>query len=158
MRRPIKLVLLILVGLLIAIQFIQPERNLSEDTQENDMLYSMVVPGQVAELLKNSCYDCHSNYTRYPWYSKISPVSWFLNKHIEQGKEALNFSEFAGLKQRKKIGILSSLCEVLELGSMPLPGFLLIHQDAVLDDEEISEICNWSESESLKIMQSDHRP
>ena len=158
MRRPLKLTGLILVGLLIAIQFIQPKQNLSEQMQENDMLFSMAVPAQVAKLLKNSCYDCHSEYTHYPWYSRISPVSWLLNRHVEEGKEALNFNDYAGLKERKKIGILSSLCEVLELGSMPLPGYLIIHQDAVLGDEEIAEICDWSESEALKIMQSGDAP
>ncbi len=158
MRRQIKLTGLILLGLLIAIQFIQPERNLSEDVKENDMLNSMAVPAEVAELLQNSCYDCHSEYTRYPWYSKISPVSWFLNRHIEQGKEDLNFNEYAGLKERKKIGVLTSVCEVLESGAMPLPGYLFIHQSAVLDDEEIAEICDWAESEALKIMQSDDTP
>ena len=158
MRRPIKLAGLILVALLFAIQFIQPEQNLSEQMQENDMLYSLAVPAQVAELLKNSCYDCHSEFTHYPWYSRISPVSWLLNRHIEEGKEALNFNEYAGLKERKKIGTLSSLCEVLESGSMPLRGYLIIHKEAVLGDEEIAEICDWSESEALKIMQSGDAP
>lgn len=158
MRRQIKLAGLILVVLLFAIQFIQPERNLSEQMQENDMLYSLDVPAQVAVLLKNSCYDCHSESTHYPWYSRISPVSWFLNRHIEEGKEALNFNEYAGLKLRKQIGALSSLCEVLESGSMPLPSYLIIHRGAVLGDEDIAEICDWSESEALKIMQSDDTP
>lgn len=153
MRKP-KLAGLILVGLLFAIQFIQPDRNLSEDTQENDMLSAMAVPGHMADLLKNSCYDCHSEFTRYPWYSRISPVSWLLNLHIERGKEGLNFNEYAGLKERKKIGTLTSVCDVLESGSMPLPGYLIIHRDAVLDDGEIAEICDWAESEALKIMQS----
>ena len=158
MRKPFKIAGLALIGFIVVIQFIQPERNIYEGSPEHDMLSTLSVPDPVADLLKNSCYDCHSANTRYPWYSKISPVSWYLNRHIEQGKEALNFSEFAQLKKRKKIGALSSLCEVLESGSMPLPGFLIIHRNAVLDEEEITSICDWSESEALIIMQSDATP
>jgi Haem-binding domain len=158
MGKPFKIAGLALIGFIVVIQFIQPERNIYEGSPEHDMLSTLSVPILVAELLQNSCYDCHSANTRYPWYSKISPVSWYLNLHIEQGKEALNFSEFAQLKKRKKIGALSSICEVLELGSMPLPGFLIIHRNAVMDEEEIASICDWSESEALIIMQSDAKP
>jgi len=153
MRRPLKLAGLVLAGLLIAIQFIQPERNLSGDSRENDMLNAVTVSQEVAGLLKNSCYDCHSDNTRYPWYSRIAPASWYLNRHIVLGKDALNFSEYGGFKNRKKIGTLSSLCEVLESESMPLKSFLIIHRDAVLDDEEIVAICDWTEAEALNIMQ-----
>jgi len=153
-----KLVGLILVGVLIAIQFIQPEQNLSDDLPESDMLHSLAAPQEVAGLLKNSCYDCHSAHTRYPWYSKLAPASWYLNLHVVKGKDALNFSEYRLQKKRKKIETLSSLCEVIESGAMPLKSFLLIHRDAVLDDEEILRLCEWSESEALKIIQSGQNP
>lgn len=158
MRRPVKLAGLILAGLLIAIQLISPERNISEVSPENDMLNSLAAPEKVARLMKNSCYDCHSDNTRYPWYSRVAPASWYLNRHIVLGKDALNFSEYDGLKDRKKIGTLSSLCEVLESGSMPLKSFLIVHRDAVLSEEEITAICDWSEAEALKIMRLAETP
>ena len=87
MRKPIKIAGLILVGAFIVAQFFQPEKNLREGPQDHDIMATLDVPEQVEALLKNSCYDCHSNHTRYPWYNKISPVSWYLSKHIEAGKE-----------------------------------------------------------------------
>ena len=154
MHKAVKIALLIVAGILIVAQFFQPDRNLQEQATENDIMLSMEVPAQVAALLKNACYDCHSNQTRYPWYSKISPVSWYLHKHVVEGKEALNFSEFGQLGKRKMIGSFSSICEVLEAGNMPLASYTLIHRDANLEQEERDAICDWAESETGQLMNS----
>jgi len=154
MRKAVKIAGLILVVALIIAQFIQPDTNLHEQASEHDLLNTFEVPDQVASLLKNSCYDCHSNHTRYPWYSKISPLSWYLYKHIEEGKEALNFSEFGLLEKRKMVSGLSGVCELIESGSMPLVSFTIIHRDARLDEDEQSIICKWSEAEAGKLLKS----
>ncbi|MCP4313583.1 MAG: heme-binding domain-containing protein [Bacteroidetes bacterium] len=157
-RKGIKIAGLILTGGLIVMQFVQPEQNRFEGSPEHDMLTSLSAPVHLAALLKNSCYDCHSENSRYPWYSKISPVSWYLSGHIQRGKEAVNFSNFNQLDPRKKISVLSGICEVVESGTMPLPSFLIIHGDAGLDEDEMETICHWSESESMRIMNSDRDP
>lgn len=153
MRRSLKISLLILLGVFIVAQFFRPEKNLAEIPAEDDLFMMTDVPAEVAALLKNSCYDCHSDNTRYPWYSNISPVSWYLSKHVELGKEALNFSEFGSLEKRKKISKLSSICEVVESGSMPLVSFTIIHRDANLDENEQELICDWTEAEAEVLMQ-----
>ena len=94
MGKKVKIAGPLLLGLLILAQFFQPDKNISEGPEEDNILLILDVPEQVAGLLTNSCYDCHSNNTRYPWYNRISPVSWYLHKHVVAGKEALNFSEF----------------------------------------------------------------
>ncbi len=147
---------LFILGLFILAQIFQPDKNLSEGPEDDELALSLDVPDEVLSLLKNSCYDCHSNNTRYPWYNRISPVSWYLNKHVLAGKEALNFSEFGQLKTRKMIGNLSTICEVLEAGSMPLVSFTVIHRDAILDEEEKSLICDWAESESVRLMKAEN--
>lgn len=147
---------LFILGLFILAQIFQPDKNLSEGPEDDELALSLDVPDEVLSLLKNSCYDCHSNHTRYPWYNRISPVSWYLNKHVLAGKEALNFSEFGQLKTRKMIGNLSTICEVLEAGSMPLVSFTVIHRDAILDEEEKSLICDWAESESVRLMKAEN--
>ncbi len=53
------------------------------------------VPKQVANIIKTSCYDCHSNNTAYPWYNKVQPAAWFLENHVKHGKEVLNFNEYS---------------------------------------------------------------
>ena len=109
-------------------------------------------PGHVAELIKGSCYDCHSNQTVYPWYSKVAPVSWYLKKHIKEGKEDLNVSEYASMDKADKIEFLVDICEVVEAGNMPLISYTLIHKEARLSEEDREAICVWSEEEALKVM------
>ena len=89
----LKKILLGLLAVLLVIQFFRPEKN-----DSNDQTYALAekyeVPENVRLTLKVSCNDCHSNLTRYPWYSKIQPIAWWLDDHIEDGKGHLNFSEF----------------------------------------------------------------
>lgn len=152
MRKPIKMVGIVLVGGIVLIQFFQPERNLGNVDTENDLVTVTMVPDSLATILKNSCYDCHSNWTEYPWYSYISPVSWYLEKHIRKGKEELNMSDFGNLEKGMKIGVLADVCDVMESGSMPLKSYLVIHKSALVSEAEKKAICSWSELEALKIM------
>ena len=158
MRRPLKIAGLILAWALIVAQFFQPEKNLNAGPQEHDIMGFLVVPDQVASLLKNSCYDCHSNNTPYPWYNKISPVSWYLDKHVKDGKKALNFNEFGLLNQRKMIGTLSTVCEVIESGSMPLVSYTFIHRSANLDEDEVNVLCDWAEAGAEHLMRAAAKP
>src|SRR5437867_1034567 len=90
----------------VAIQFIQPARNKNNETSENDITMKYRVPGNVLTVLQTSCYDCHSNNTNYPWYSRIQPFGWFLERHIKKGKAELNFSEFNSYTTRRTISKL----------------------------------------------------
>jgi hypothetical protein len=75
-----------------------------------------------------------------------------LAKHIREGKEELNFSEFGNLERRNMIGVLTEICEVVEEGSMPLPGYVAMHKEADFSEEEMQELCEWAEMEALKLM------
>ena len=134
------------------IQFFHPERNSGNNTSNVDFLAVTSAPDSLAAIFKYSCYDCHSNRTNYPWYSYISPVSWFLNKHIEEGKEELNLSQFGNLDKNQKIGVLSDICEELESGSMPLKSYLIIHRKALVNVADAGAICDWTELAALNIM------
>jgi hypothetical protein len=158
MRRPLKIAGLILAGALIVAQFFQPDKNLNVGPHEYDITGFLEVPDQVASLLTNSCYDCHSNNTQYPWYNKISPISWYLGKHVKDGKKALNFNEFGLLNQRKMIGALSTVCEVIESGFMPLVSYTFIHRSAGLDEDEVSGLCDWAEAGAEQLMKTPAKP
>ena len=152
MKRGWKIAVIALVAGLIVIQFFRPEKNSGPLDPELDLL-SVASPSEnVADLIKNSCYDCHSNQTAYPWYSKISPVSWYLNKHIQRGKAELNASEYGNLDKSDKIEFLVDIAEVMEEGSMPLSSYTLIHKEARLSEEAREAIILWSEEEALKVM------
>jgi hypothetical protein len=149
-KRLIYLVSIVAVGILI--QFIRPERNLGVLETEDDFIRVSQIPDTLAGLLLNSCYDCHSNRTRYPWYSHVAPFSWYLNKHIVEGKAHLNFSSWGIMDKAQKITQLDQICEETASGSMPLPSFLLIHRSARLSDKDIQAICDWAEAASMRIL------
>ena len=152
MGRRLKLVGLGLIVVLIVLQFFQPEQNNAPIDPELDMLEVLAPPDPMVNLIRDACYDCHSNQTVYPWYNKISPVSWYLYKHIKKGKEDLNFSDYGLLDKADKIGAFADFCDVLDAGTMPLQSYKLIHKDARLTQEERENLCNWSEKEALKVM------
>ena len=90
----IKKILLALLGVFIAIQFIQPAHNKSVQVVPADFSEIYTVPVNIQFGLQNTCYDCHSNNTVYPWYSNIQPIAWMMSRHIKNGKDKLNFSDF----------------------------------------------------------------
>lgn len=152
MKKSVKFVGLLLIAVLIILQFFQPEKNLSSDSEENDLLLVASVPDSLASVLLNACYDCHSNHTEYPLYSRISPVSWYLDKHIRKGKEDLNLSEYGLLEKADKIGALSDIYDALDGGTMPLQSYMLIHRDARISQEEIDALIDWADQESLSLI------
>ena len=86
---------------------------------------------QTRELAKRACFDCHSNETVWPWYSNLNPVAWMLQDHINEGREALNFSEWnRGYRELDEIG------EVIQEGRMPLANYLALHPEARLTPQE----------------------
>ncbi|CCH56920.1 hypothetical protein BN8_06310 [Fibrisoma limi BUZ 3] len=137
-------ILIGLVVILVAIQFIRSERNQSAAPSPNDITTNYAVPANVQTVLKRSCYDCHSNNTTYPWYDNIQPVSWWLNHHIKEGKEELNFSEFASYPSKKAKHKLEEVSEAVTDGWMPLNSYLWIHHDAVLKPEEAALLADWA--------------
>src|SRR5439155_20340848 len=100
--KKIKKVLIALLVIFVVIQFFRPAKNKSDKPSLNDISTKYNLPEDVKNILKTSCYDCHSNNTIYPWYSEVQPVGWWLNNHINDGKNEVNFSEFAAYPIRRQ--------------------------------------------------------
>lgn len=135
----------ILVGLLIVLvvmQAFRPAKNLSGN-RTKDISASYVVPEDIKSILTKACNDCHSNITRYPWYSEVQPVAWWLNDHINDGKRHLNFNEFDGYRIAKQYKKLEECIKEVKEGGMPLPSYTIIHKDAILSDTEKQAFFNW---------------
>ena len=143
MKRHLKKIGLALLVFFIGIQFIPKHYNQSETVLKTDFMRTFNVPKKIENLLKTSCYDCHSNNTHYPWYNKIQPVAWFMEGHIEEGKEELNFSEFGDYSKRRQKGKLKSIRSQIKDGEMPLWNYTLIHQDAKLSENEKEILEDW---------------
>lgn len=141
--KTVKIILLILLVAFVGIQFIPTERNQTDIVPVTDFMLVNNVPNNIKNNLQVSCYDCHSNNTKYPWYNKIQPVAWFLEEHIKDGKKELNFNEWESLSNRRKASKLRSIIKQIESGEMPLNSYTLIHKDAKLSSEETNEIINF---------------
>ncbi|KAA9340129.1 heme-binding domain-containing protein [Adhaeribacter soli] len=140
-----KKILLGLVILFIAIQFIQPARNENGQVLPSEITKVYAIPDNVQTIFRNSCYDCHSNNTHYPWYAKIQPGGWWLASHIREGKDELNFSTFGDYSTRRQKSKLKSIVNSIQDDEMPLKSYLLLHPKAKLSDEEKLALINWSE-------------
>lgn len=130
--------------ILIGIQFIRPAHNTSAQHSSTDIssLYSM--PENVEAVLKSACYDCHSNNTNYPWYSNVQPLGWLLAKHIDHGKEELNFNEFGSYTLRRQKSKLKSVASQVKDGEMPLKSYTLAHKKARLTKDQKELIIHWA--------------
>ena len=142
---------LLLVALIIA-QFVGPKPPANQEDNPGDIIENGLADAQVAQLLKNSCYDCHSNQVNYPWYSYVAPISFLVNHDVVEGKEELNFSTWQDYDKRRKLRKLKEVGEVLEEDEMPLGIYTLIHQGAKLSDEEKKLLINWSEDLAKQTM------
>lgn len=136
MKKILKKILFGLTVALVGIQFIPADTNQQEGIPETDIRYVYDMPEKVLKVLKTSCYDCHSNNTNYPWYSKVQPVRLLMDKHIREGKAELNFSEFGDYSDRMKRNITQSIGSQVEEDEMPLSSYLLMHDEAKLSKKE----------------------
>jgi hypothetical protein len=139
-----KKIAIFLAACLLIIQFIQPAHNRSNKLLETDITKAFVIPANVQQVLKTSCYDCHSNNTNYPWYANIQPFGWLLASHIKEGKEELNFNEFGSYSLRRQKSKLKGIENSIRDGSMPLGSYTLMHKEALLSNEEKELLIDWS--------------
>lgn len=142
----IKKILLVLLAAFIIIQFIHPKRNRAEGPQPNYIGNSHPIPGDVKAILAKACNDCHSNNTKYPWYSKIQPVDWWLTDHVNDGRKELNFDEYTNRNLRYQYHKLEEVVEQVNKGEMPLNSYTWIHRDAKLTAAEKELLIGWAKS------------
>jgi len=137
-------ILIVLLIALIVIQFFRPKKNIDDKPQVNNITSLYATPDSVKTILAKACNDCHSNNTKYPWYSNIQPVAWWLADHVEEGKRELNFDEFATYSLRKQYHKLEETNGIVKDGEMPLSSYTWIHKEAKLTEGEKIAIANWT--------------
>lgn len=152
MKKKVKYLFIGLLLAFILIQFIPTNLPKNNTDHSNDILQGENAPDDIKMILSKACYDCHSNQTVYPWYSYVAPVSWLVAKDTRDGRDELNFSDWADLSKRKKIKILNEVAEEVEEDKMPLKIYTLVHRDAILTEEEISTLIGWTKSQSDKLL------
>lgn len=148
-----KKILLAVLAILVIIQFIKPERNLTND-ETFGVATKYPMPEEVKSLLKSACFDCHSNLTEYPWYANVQPSAWWLASHVKGGKQHLNFSTFTQLPVAVQNHKFEEVIETVKEGEMPISSYTWfgLHPNADLTDEQRATITGWAQAnmDSLK--------
>lgn len=152
MKIIIKKTVLVGVVVFLLMQLYQPTRNV-DFGQVLPIHFNKMddVPPEILNSLKTSCFDCHSNSTNYPWYSYIQPVRMFMDSHINEGKENLNFSEFGSYSSRKQASKLARMIKQIESDEMPLTSYTMLHKNAILSPVNKVVLLDWLEKKSHSI-------
>ena len=138
-----KTIWLALAGLLVAIQFIQPNRSVHPIDPTQDIRQTLLAPATVQSVLVAACYDCHSYESKYPWYSRVAPVSWWVSNHIAEGRKELNFSTFSTLAPEDRAEALEDAAEAVQKGEMPLESYVWMHPAAKLSAAQRDLLVRW---------------
>lgn len=146
------IVIAVLLVAFLIMQVFQPEKNTSKSASQDEIMFQVTIPASVKKKLVNACYDCHSDNTRYPFYSRVAPVSWMIGNHIREGKEKLNFSAWASYDKRRQLKLLTEICDVVTLGEMPLKGYVFMHSLALFNEKETEDLCSWTEAAAEEVM------
>ncbi|MEL6917438.1 MAG: heme-binding domain-containing protein [Bacteroidota bacterium] len=139
----VKKILLALLLVLIGMQLYRPEKNSSEYDVIAQFEAETRPSKEVSAILQQKCYDCHSNQTNYPWYAEVSPISLWINDHIEEGKEHFNVSDWDTYSLKKKDHKLEEFIEEVEEGKMPEDAYTWIHGDLL--ESEKKALIQWAQ-------------
>jgi hypothetical protein len=151
MKKTFRWVLIILVGAFVVIQFIRPARTNPAIDPTQTIEASLQVSPQAEALFERSCNDCHSHKTRWPWYSNVAPVSWFVIGHVNDGRSAMNLSQWGGYDKDKQSHRLRDMCEQVQDGEMPLSSYTPLHPGSKLSADDVKTLCDWANAERARL-------
>ena len=138
-----KKTMFVVAVIFIGMQLLSVERS---NPQVDDAL-TLKAPTEVQNILQNSCYDCHSFETKWPWYSNIAPVSFFVANHVDEARKALNFSTWDTIDEEVKVKRLKRAIITVKNEMMPKPTYAMAHEETKLNDNEKKLLIEWFENE-----------
>src|SRR5258708_7019960 len=122
--------LMIFVGF----QFMRPKLRDPPVTAE------IVAPPEVKAIFKHSCYSCHSNETKLPWFDQMVPAYWIVSSDVRRARAHLNFSEIAALPEEQQRLALFDAFNQIQLGAMPLPSYRMVHPNSSVTPEQLDTL------------------
>lgn len=127
-------------GVLIALQFVPASR--TNPPANADLLASVKLDESAAQSLRAACFDCHSHETRWPFYARVAPVSWWVSRHVREGREHLNFSDWPAARPWDARARLESMAHALATDSMPPTDYRWLHPNARLKAQERTQLAD----------------
>lgn len=145
---------LLLIGVVVfaVMQFYRPAKTNPPSNPSMSVEAHTQVDTKLAAVFERSCIDCHSNKTRWPWYSNVAPVSWFVIDHVDHGRSHLNFSEWGTYDRKRQSELLNQSCAEVKGGAMPLSSYTPLHPGSKLTMEDIGVICEWANRENMRLV------
>ena len=131
--------LYIVLAIFVVLQFIPAKI----DNPQTDKNLEVKVTPELMSIFKRSCYDCHSNEVKIPWYQNIAPGSFFIKKHVDLGRKWLNFSTWENYTEEEKDKKLKGIFRTV-YAAMPLASYVTLHKKAKLTKDEIQLIREWT--------------
>jgi hypothetical protein len=140
-----------LVAVFALLQFTSPPRTNPPVVPGHDLLATNPPPPGIAALLHNACYDCHSDETRWPWYSHIAPVSWLVADDVKDGRERMNFSDWPRALPERAAKRLERISEEVDDKDMPPAKYTLLHPEARLNAGQREQLIRWADQEAARL-------
>jgi hypothetical protein len=147
MRKAIRWIAATFVVLLVGTQFIRPARTNPIHDPARTLFAVRPVPSHVVQIFERACRDCHSNETRWPWYSNLAPVSWFVIDHVNHGRSHFNYSEWDRYQPEEAARLLKNACDLAREREMPLTSYTWMHGNARLSRADVDAICGWTNAD-----------
>lgn len=117
----------------------------------------VAVPAPVMSTLRHACFDCHSEETRWPWYSRLPVASQLIERDVKDGRGQLNFSRWTQYDPFDRADLLDRVCSMVTAGKMPPSGYRFVHGEARLSQADITQLCEWTRNEATRLVQGGSR-
>ncbi len=151
MKKKMRWILGALVAVFALLQLANPQRTNPPVAPGHDLMAANPPPPPVATMLRAACYDCHSDETRWPWYSHIAPVSWLVAGDVKDGRERMNFSDWPRDLSERAAKRLERISEEVGYHDMPPAKYTLLHPDARLTADQRQQLINWADQEAARL-------
>jgi hypothetical protein len=148
MKKMLKWIFIVLVVAFGLLQLTNPDPTNPPVVAGHDLFAIHPPPAPVAALVRTSCYDCHSNETKWPWYSRVAPMSWLVANDVKNGRAKLNFSDWPVTDPDRAGRKFGNISDEVDSAEMPLKKYTMIHRDAVLSTSQRQAIVDWAEAQA----------
>jgi len=116
------------------------------------------IDSETLAVIQRACQNCHSQNTKWPWYSHVAPVSWLLARDVQQARSHMNLSRWQEYSSEERLGLLSEIGSAVRNREMPKQRYLLLHPEARLTDKERLQIYAWTRTERTRLKMSQPAP
>ncbi len=153
MKKTLLRVVLALLGIFLVAQFFRPPLTNPQSDPALSIRNYKGIPPEVLTKMEQACFDCHSNESRWPWYSHITPVNYLIASDVNNGRRHVNFSEWNSYSTGRLKSSLDNIYDQVYNNEMPLTKYRWMHKEANLTPAEVKMICDWASGEEDRLDQ-----